>query len=278
MKKLIFIICGLLLICANIYSQAKFSIIGNPCINKQLTFIDESSVVADSWLWDFGNGDTSTTPDSVAYQYPNAGNYTASLTITINGSPVPAHTMQVVIYENPVCSFTTDTIRYSSFTRIFEDNSASDNELNSFIWRFGDGNSVSSENNIAEYKYNSEGAYTVWHAVIDDHGCVDSISQVVTISDIYIVPNVFTPNGDGVNDTFTPTVNGVEVFSIEIFSRWGNLVFKREGSNQIIWDGSMPDGSKVKPGTYFYIITAQDSQKSYDPETGFVTIFYENGE
>lgn len=277
MKKLYFLISCLLLIYANSFSQASFTVSGNPCVNNELTFTASSELTIDSLLWEFGSEDSVKGVQTVAYTFDADGVYLVKLTVWSSSIGFTSN-QDISIYENPICSFNIDTTRHSSFTRIFTDNSSSSNELANFNWDFGDGVSTSLTESIAEYKYSAEGVYTVWHTVIDQYGCLDSTSQSVIVSDIYIVPNVFTPNGDGINDTFTPTVNGVDVFSIEIFSRWGNLVFKREGNNQIIWDGTLPDGSKVSPGTYFYVISAHDAQKTYDPETGFITIFYENGE
>jgi gliding motility-associated-like protein len=89
-----------------------------------------------------------------------------------------------------------------------------------------------------------------------------------------MVPNVFTPNEDRVNDEFIVLSNGVSRFSIEIYSRWGNLLFKRSGQEQIVWDGTLPDGTKINPGTYYYVITAHDDAANYEPAQGFITVFY----
>jgi gliding motility-associated-like protein len=70
------------------------------------------------------------------------------------------------------------------------------------------------------------------------------------------------------------TSNGETLFSIEIYSRWGNLVFKRSGHQQRFWDGTMPDGSLVKPGTYYYVINSESGNFKYEPEKGFITVFY----
>ena len=71
--------------------------------------------------------------------------------------------------------------------------------------------------------------------------------------DSLIIPNVFTPNGDGYNDVFDYENQQQWEFETQIFSRWGNLVFEnRESKN---WDGSI-DGELAAPGVYFYVIRA----------------------
>jgi len=71
--------------------------------------------------------------------------------------------------------------------------------------------------------------------------------------DSLIIPNVFTPNGDGYNDVFEYKNQQQWEFETQIFSRWGNLVFEnRESKN---WDGRI-DGELAAPGVYFYVIRA----------------------
>ena len=70
-----------------------------------------------------------------------------------------------------------------------------------------------------------------------------------------IVPNVFTPNGDGENDIFEPNGTSFEQKSMNIFNRWGQLIF--EDYYGIGWDGRLPSGLKASDGTYLYRITIQ---------------------
>ena len=70
-----------------------------------------------------------------------------------------------------------------------------------------------------------------------------------------IVPNVFTPNGDGENDIFKPNGTSFEPKSMKIFNRWGQLIF--EDYYGIGWDGRLPSGLKASDGTYLYRISIQ---------------------
>ena len=70
-----------------------------------------------------------------------------------------------------------------------------------------------------------------------------------------IIPNVFTPNGDGENDIFKPNGTSFDQKSMKIFNRWGQLIF--EDNNGIGWDGRLPSGLKASDGTYLYRITIQ---------------------
>lgn len=69
------------------------------------------------------------------------------------------------------------------------------------------------------------------------------------------IPNVFTPNGDGINDVFKINLSGENLtnFNVSIYDRWGILVFASSSINNK-WDGRTTSGLKVESGTYFYVL------------------------
>ncbi len=88
------------------------------------------------------------------------------------------------------------------------------------------------------------------------NGCSnkDTIIVVVEGSSTLIIPNVFTPNQDGINDGFNFSGGCLNAVNKKIFNRWGQLLFE---SNQIAeeWNGRTKAGEKAPEGTYFYIFT-----------------------
>jgi gliding motility-associated-like protein len=85
--------------------------------------------------------------------------------------------------------------------------------------------------------------------------------------------NVFTPNGDDVNDFFEVSSNGSVPLSIRIFTRTGTLVYKAEGY-RITWDGRTSWGLELSQGIYYYVLDAL----SGDPnnrfrKTGFIYLY-----
>lgn len=101
---------------------------------------------------------------------------------------------------------------------------------------------------------------------------IDSIH--VKVEPCYIpfdVPNVFTPNGDGFNDTFIPiTTFDYEQFFIEIYNRWGKLVY--ESTNPFFsWDGRALNGELCPGGVYFYIAKLKHFENQ-DEKKGTVTL------
>ncbi len=76
--------------------------------------------------------------------------------------------------------------------------------------------------------------------------------QCVDNCEYYKLPNIFTPNGDGVNDYFMPApYKFVQKVDMKIFNRWGNLIFQTDNPD-IMWDGTI-DGKPVPEGVYFYL-------------------------
>ncbi len=140
-----------------------------------------------------------------------------------------------------------------------------------FEWNFGDGNTGNWP--VMLHTYPATGVYNVTLTVTDrDDPLREFNSGVlpVNIEETFEVPNVFTPDGDGINDNFIVRSDGVTPLTITIFDRAGNIVYKHT-SPVISWDGRNPSGIRVSPGVYYYVITS--SVDSYN-KTGFVHVFY----
>lgn len=118
------------------------------------------------------------------------------------------------------------------------------------------------------YTYLHPGQYKVQLKVFNTdfpNQCWDTteMNTVNVVISVVNVPNVFTPNGDGINDVFCVQTLSVESFQGVILNRWGRKVYEwndPEGG----WDGRM-HGKYASPGTYYYIITAKGLEKSNPP-------------
>jgi gliding motility-associated-like protein len=141
-----------------------------------------------------------------------------------------------------------------------------------FEWDFGDG--MTGNLPVIMHSYPMAGTYNVVITVTDLSNPLLSFTGniQVTVSDTFEVPNVFTPDGDGYNDSFIVRSNGVTPLNITIFDRSGSIVYKHS-SPVINWDGKTPAGLRVRPGVYYYVITS--SEPEYN-KNGFVHIFYGN--
>jgi len=85
-----------------------------------------------------------------------------------------------------------------------------------------------------------------------------------------ILPNAFSPNQDGLNDTFGVTGVFITTYTIQVFNRWGELVYFTDSITDR-WDGNFK-GTQVSAGEYAYAIEAQDTQGQRVRRRGILTI------
>lgn len=130
----------------------------------------------------------------------------------------------------------------------------------SWIWDFGDGSGSAAQ--APSHTYSGiEDSYLVILEVTNANGCVGQGSKVVELFSEIVVPNIFTPDNDGINDVFYIKAIGVKNYDLQIFNRWGNLVFTSNSPN-VIWDGRS-DGKLMEEGVYFYKLKASSNTKEY---------------
>jgi gliding motility-associated-like protein len=85
------------------------------------------------------------------------------------------------------------------------------------------------------------------------------------------LPNTFSPNGDGVNDTWIfPGIDNFPKNQVEIFNRWGNIVWSKKGMKSGDWNGETSDGKELPSGPYYYLVQLNDRDKTVF--SGAVTI------
>ncbi len=156
---------------------------------------------------------------------------------------------------------------------------------NSFEWYFGNGNSttandLSSQNQV----YDSVGTYLVTLVAING-SCTDTAFVSVTVLPPPIppvippvvpvdlkTPNIFTPNGDHVNDFFTFELLNIKALDVTIVNRWGNPVYT-SSAVPFSWDGKDSAGNMMGEGVYFYKYTAKGAQDELIEGQGFVQLF-----
>jgi len=97
-------------------------------------------------------------------------------------------------------------------------------------------------------------------------GCVDTVRSTIVITERGIIemPNVFSPNGDGHNDRFLPLDYTGTPGLLEVFNRWGQMIFSTRALAQG-WSGN-----DVPDGTYYFVVTPDDTELG--PLTGHVTL------
>ena len=153
-----------------------------------------------------------------------------------------------------------------------------------YLWEFGD-DSTSTLSNPEPHTYYIPGEYSVKLTIESDLLCIDSMrleKKIIVDPSSLDIPNVFTPDGDGLNDYFVVESKSLRLLTVEVFSRSGLRVCYFNGSGEKLrdwtgWDGNINDSSRqATPGVYFYIIRAygwDDVKYDGKEERGFVYLY-----
>ena len=214
------------------------------CDPTTINFTDQSTGNINIWDWEFGDGGISGL-ENPSHTY-SSGTYSVTLTVTTAAGCQSTMTMSnyVTISPNPVASFAASpavtTEDNPTINFINQSTGAS-----SYVWTFGDGTGSTDYAENPLYTYVGNGSFVVTLWVENAGGCKDSTSLVVVVKPTFTfyLPNTFTPNNDGRNESFRPYGTGwdTDSYSMRIYSRWGELLFYTTDVNHG-WDGIMPDG------------------------------------
>ncbi|MEO0895864.1 MAG: PKD domain-containing protein [Bacteroidota bacterium] len=143
-------------------------------------------------------------------------------------------------------------------------------EILTYNWTFGDGTTSASSD--PSHEYNAPGLYTVSVDIVDRYGCEASFSTQVEVKKISVieVASAFTPNNDGVNETFSIKYFNVNNMTVQIFNRLGQKVFESDNPD-FEWDGTK-DGLALQEGVYVYTVRGTDLDGNNIEEVGTVTL------
>ncbi|MFM7022610.1 MAG: PKD domain-containing protein [Flavobacteriales bacterium] len=244
------------------------------CNSIAVAFTNQStaSTATHSCVWDFGNGTTSAECDPSLTLA--AGTYSITLTVTDDSSCVASVTESLTLqaYPTPEPSFSASpqpTTIYDpliSFINLSTGASA-------FSWYFGTGDS--SKLASPYYTYPDTGTYNVCLRTFNIYGCSKETCSAIRIDPevSFFIPNAFTPNGDGVNESFKPLMTGYAYDDYEflVFDRWGELIFSTTDINAA-WDGTYK-GRDVQVDVYVWKILAREQfSKDLEHRIGRVSV------
>ncbi len=219
------------------------------CVNTQTKFNDFSSGNIISWSWNFGDGNLSSLQNP-SHTYSSSGAYNINLTVISAEGCTSSVTVSTMVYPKPSAHFSTNPTvapmagsppTYGATINFTNQSSGGI----SYLWDFGDGGTSTNFN--PQHYYSIIGNYIITLITTNQYGCTDT-SHIATTSDGDIVfPNVFTPNANGSNGgtydpwntnnyVFFPFIAPVTEYKLQIFNRWGELIFESKDV-KIGWDG-----------------------------------------
>jgi gliding motility-associated-like protein len=216
-----------------------------------------SSVGNTGVTWYLGNGDTIKNDNPISYAYPAPGAYTVSVTAIYRACLDTSTSRSITVLPQPTINLGPDTsICAGSVAITLADYINPPSASTSWLWNTGQ--------TTAAITVNSPGVY---YATVNVNNCYASDSVTVS-NDCYMdIPNAFTPNKDGVNDYFYPRdvlTKGLVSFKMDIYNRWGELIFETSSLDGAGWDGKLNNTDQPN-GVYIYVIdgTFKDGQKEH---------------
>ena len=238
------------------------------CVVTSIVLNGSSTTSGVNYSWSgpgIVSGNTTATPTINA-----AGNYTLTVTNPLNGCTAN-DIVSVTNSSLPIASFSANPL--TGAPPLTVDFTNGSQNANTFYWTFGD-NQFSTLTNPSDI-YTTPGTYNVILIASFNNQCPDTTEVVITIFDNYtlMIPNVFTPDGDGTNDVFFVTSKGVESLDASIFDRWGLKIFEWNSVNGG-WNGRSNAGVISPDGTYYYIIKVKplDPTKGEETHTGYLQL------
>lgn len=221
-----------------------------------------------TYLWQNTLGDTVGTNLDLTNVSP--GNYFLTVTDSNNCSIQLGNGIGIIIPSStPIAAFTANPTTGETPLAVNFTNGSTG--ATSYLWQFGTGDTSSVIN--PSYTYTPLGNFIVCLMASSVAGCVDTVCSTIDVyvNSVFIIPNVFTPNNDNINDVFTVQSVGLETMDAEIYSRWGQKEFEWHTTNGG-WDGHTASGVESPDGTYFYIIKAKGYDDKEYFEKGYFTL------
>ena len=247
---------------------ASFSDSGRQCPGAPISFIDQSTASIKPityWKWNFGDGDSSFTENPV-HNYPYGGTFNVML-VSQNVKHCIDTAIRQVIIETFKPFAGNDTIIVKGESILFDATGGI-----SYTWSPGTNlNDTTIYNPLGNYP--DTGHYTYYVHVISDFGCEGDDTMKVTVVNHaeFVVPNAFTPNGDGKNDYFRPIAVGYRSLNyFRVFNRWGERVYNSK-SLEVGWDGTY-NNKMADIGTYYWEISFVDRYGNGGTMKGDVTL------
>ena len=248
------------------------------CITLQdFSFLSSGANV--QWLWNFGDGSPPSSAQVVQHCYASDSLFapyplTISLKVTSDSGCVTTGTQNnyITVYPNPEAYFTVMPEITTIIDPVISVIDASTG-TNFWNWNFGD-LGTDSLYNPEPHTYKDTGTFVITLITSTLRSCFDTARQTIIIEPdfVFYIPNSFSPNDDGVNDSFSGKGVFISKYEMRIFDRWGTLIFFSDNINKK-WGGKVNNGEELaQTDVYVYSINIVDYKKGKHSYKGIVTL------
>ncbi len=245
---------------------------GLPVNFNNASFIATGSIVTTQWL--FGDG---TLPDYSANPSHlfEPGTYSVTLKLVSDSGCITSFVNPdfVTIYPKPTAGFKVDPEEIDENDPVMNIKSSAQNA----VWTHyfvNDGFSAGTENFIHTFKNITQAKPMIVQVVKNEYNCADTIQELLKVKPAFVIyiPNTFTPNGDGLNDGFQAKGVGITRFSIQIFDRWGHMLYETHDIENA-WDGTAKGSADpIKEDTYVWKAKVVDLLNKTHDLSGHVSL------
>lgn len=221
------------------------------------------------WVWDFGDGNTTSGSSNVTHTFTTPGTYSVSLLVENDGGCIDSMRLDnyITVFPTPIAAFSPMEINAKTF--LFENFTQYVDNSTTFEWDFGDG--TTSTEFEPQHRYNvelegQEHEFTVCLRTKNAEGCADTIcTPIKMMGHLLDVPNAFAPEmtGAGAAMYFLPAGHNMINYHLYIFDEWGNIIFEstsldESGIPNEPWDGTHSvHGTELPMGAYVWKIEAK---------------------
>jgi gliding motility-associated-like protein len=151
------------------------------CDGKPVQFTNLSAGEIDNWKWEFGDNTPPNFNANISHTYPGPGTYTVQLTVTTIYGCSDFMTGDVTVHPSPTVAFTSNTVCQGDTTTLWSGATVpAPGTITNLGWNLGDGSPPRSGNSVS-HLYGFAGNFNVKHMVMTSEGCIDSLSQPVTV-------------------------------------------------------------------------------------------------
>ena len=222
------------------------------CLNDTTFFNNTSSISSGTitgWQWNFGDFTPNSSVQSPNHLYTSQGTFTVTLTATSNNGCSSSISIPVSVYALPVGGFLNTTACVGNITQFTDISTVIGDTIISWLWAFGDGSPVNNSQNPG-YVYNNQGTYNAFLVVTSNKGCVDTITNSVTV---YPTPNVqFLVNDSSGCQNFCTQFSDLSTISSGSITSW----IWDFGDNSVFSTIQNPSHCYPESGIYSITLTA----------------------
>lgn len=256
--------------------QAFWTSVGNLCQQSFLFDSDSLENVTDI-MWTMGDGTTINSLTPFSYEYGSYQTFDPTATLLDgNGCEVLLELPPIYVINNGLNAlFVSDPSEGQMGTNftLIDQSSFTTAPIDTWTWYLPNDTLVNPTGASITNSFGPPGTYQVTLVVADTNGCFHDYTLEVIVTNEFHLPNVFTPNGDGINEYFEMKADVFVEFEIVILNRWGNVVHHRtNATGTYLWDGLTQSGEKVQDGVYFYKLYGTLTDGSIGEKHGNVTV------